>query len=137
MLAMIDVVFLLLIFFVMTFQIVPQEGDFWIDSAPPAATAAPPAESLPLRVHLSAGADGALAGVSFNGQALASLDQLQQELIALKEAGVLENSRMSLECDATLKYEHVIDTLDASTAYHDSLGATQPLVSRVSFVGSL
>ena len=134
--AMIDVVFLLLIFFVMTFQIVPQEGDFSIDASPPKAAGVQLAETLPLHVRLSAGEDGSLAGVALNGRALSSLDQLHDTLIELSHAGALHDVRMSLECDSTLKYEHVIDTMDAVTAYHDAVGVEQPLVSSVAFVSS-
>ena len=60
--AMIDVVFLLLVFFVMTFRIVKAEGEFNVQM--PKGGSGPPVifQSLPLHIHLAAGPSGQLLG---------------------------------------------------------------------------
>ena len=134
--AMIDIVFLLLVFFVMTFRIVPQEGDFAIQAALPTSHGTSTATTLPMFVHLSAGMHGSLAGVKLNGRAVASLAALQQTLIELDAEQALAESRLTLQCDSSLKYDHVIAALDAVTGYEDSGHRFHPLISSVAIAGS-
>ncbi|MCA9270868.1 MAG: biopolymer transporter ExbD, partial [Planctomycetales bacterium] len=79
--SLIDVVFLLLVFFVMTFQVTALEGDFPLDAAPIAEGASP---ALPVGqtfyVRLTAAQDGALSGVFFGQRPLDGVDVLRQEV---------------------------------------------------------
>jgi biopolymer transport protein ExbD len=134
--AMIDIVFLLLIFFVMTFRIVAQEGEFSFEPTPHVGQSTSNSTALPLHVRLSAADDGALAVVELNGRSLSGLAGLQTTLMELSADGGLGGTKMSLQCDSTLKYEHIIATLDVVTGYRDQAGAFQPLVSKVGFVKS-
>ncbi len=64
--SMIDVVFLLLIFFVMTFKIAAQEGDFSVRM--PLQGSGAPSENLdlPIKLRLKASADGQLQEITVN-----------------------------------------------------------------------
>ena len=94
---MIDIVFQLLIFFIMTFKIVAREGDFNVKM--PAASPQqqtieePPPLDLSVQVFLEAGADGGLAGIkvtAFNQETAieansvsASFDELNDKIISI------------------------------------------------------
>ena len=68
---MIDVVFLLLIFFMLTLKVVSPEGDFSINM--PIGAPAPADDELqfpPIKVRLTAGPEGELTGVFFNNKPL-------------------------------------------------------------------
>ena len=70
---MIDIVFQLLTFFLLTFHIASAEGDFQV-KMPLAQAAANQLEELPplVKVKLTADADGNLKSIDYNGQRLAS-----------------------------------------------------------------
>lgn len=132
--SMIDVVFLLLVFFVMTFKITSQEADFAMERAATSGVSdAVVASNIPLQLKLDATPDGNLAAMQLNGERIASLDDLHLRLMGLAGDGALVGVAMTLDCDARLKYQHVIEVLDHVTAYHDELGRRQLLVSSTRF----
>jgi biopolymer transport protein ExbD len=106
---MIDVVFLLLTFFVMTFKIIIPEGDFNVQMSPPGEPAAAPADSL--QVRLLADADGALSAIQLNGEDIGTFDLLQKRVspIGLANPGV----EVILFLDDHLRYEYVVRALTA------------------------
>ncbi|MGL4943080.1 MAG: ExbD/TolR family protein [Thermoguttaceae bacterium] len=116
---MIDVVFLLLAFFVMTFKIVAPEGDFGVrmpQQGSVQATTVPPSESV--RVRLVASADGNLADVVVGdlrlGGNLLALRKVAQQLVT--ETG---NADLTAEIDPdpSLRYEHTIAAITALSGY--------------------
>ena len=76
---MIDIVFQLLIFFIMTFKIVSLEGDFNIKMPAAAPSEGPPEEDLlpPLRLRLTAGEEGQLNGIQLDDRAFLSFAELR------------------------------------------------------------
>ncbi len=64
--SMIDIVFLLLIFFVMTFKIAPQEGDFNIKLPAKGSGAQDDSSQLPIKLRLIADANGAISNLIIN-----------------------------------------------------------------------
>ena len=80
--SMIDVVFQLLAFFVMTFQIVAPEGDFNIRMPTPGTSAEPTPVALvpPLRVRLHADDSGQLASIELADRRLGSMDALRTQV---------------------------------------------------------
>jgi len=64
---MIDIVFQLLIFFIMTFKITAPEGDFYID-LPISGIGREASEWPPIHVRLSANDEGKLTEIRVNGQ---------------------------------------------------------------------
>jgi len=115
---MIDIVFQLLIFFIMTFKIVSPEGDFNI-KMPLAA----PSEGLPddtqlppIKVTLKAGAGGGLSSIRMGTKTLDSIGQLRQEILAIvgKDHGpgsIASETEVEFDCDYNLKFEYVIDAI--------------------------
>ncbi len=120
---MIDVVFLLLVFFLLTFKITVQEGDFDIHmpqraSGPP-PTVLPP---VPIRVSLAATASGDLQGITIGQKPVASFENLRREVqdylvaAAAVQSPVVE-TEVVLQCDYGLRYEFVIGAITAVTGY--------------------
>ncbi len=124
---MIDIVFQLLIFFIMTFKIVEPEGDFNV-KMPIAA----PSEGLPedvplppLKVRLVAGAGGQLAQVRLGERILPSKNPFQALHVQVREivgdeggpGSVAENTEVELDCDFDLHFENVIDAISAVSGY--------------------
>lgn len=132
--AMIDIVFLLLVFFVMTFQVVPQEGDFTIEMRETGAIGGEPQLDVPLNLRLTAKDDGGLASIRLNGRALDGREELLQLLLDLDADSTLHEQTLHLACDYELAYDEVIKTLDVVTGRRDEVGNVRPLASKVSFV---
>lgn len=142
---MIDIVFQLLVFFIMTFKIVSQEGDFNIKMplAAPAAGAPDDLQLPPMKVRLRAGAGGMLGGVSLNDKGLgadprASMDALRLEIIGVVgndrgPGSIQETAEIELDCDYGLRYEHVIQAITAVSGYVDDTGNVVKLVEKIKF----
>lgn len=119
--SMIDVVFLLLIFFVMTFKIVAPEGDFSI-KMPPASTNPPDSIDLPpepLRVRLSATSSGALSTISVGEMVIGkNFQQLRKRVLQIiSTRGGPGKADVEVELDPAdnLRYEFVIEAITAVT----------------------
>ena len=115
--AMIDIVFLLLVFFVMTFKITAGEGDFFVHAHRQDGQAKINMD-LPLRLQIAADADGEIKRIQLNNLIVADLDALQNELrhIGHQDARIANNSESQLvilKCDSHLRYECTIDVLTA------------------------
>ena len=103
---MIDIVFQLLVFFVMTFKVVVREGDFNIRM--PAASAASSAVddfNVPIKVKLEAGLGGAIADIIIDDQESlrdASVSTTQMfELLSLRVAEYKERNQRGRFCLGT------------------------------------
>ncbi len=136
---MIDIVFQLLVFFIMSFKIVAQEGDFNIKMPLAAVREGLPDDSdlLPLRVTLRAGEDGRLAGIQLNDNRFSSFAELHNYLIGIvggDDPSVRESAEVELDCDYNLHYEHVIEAITAVSGYVDSAtGQVVRLVEKIKF----
>ena len=148
---MIDIVFQLLVFFIMTFKIVSQEGDFNIKM--PLAQAAPgQPEDLQvetMRVRLEADGTGKLARMSLNDRVLSPLEfdtedrwvnttLLQNQIVAIigtdRGPGTLqENAEVELDCDFGLNYVHVIEAITAVSGYLGDDDTVIKLVEKIKF----
>lgn len=134
--SMIDIVFLLLVFFVMTFTITAMEGDFHIDAAPRAkgqVTQVKQMDVLPMNLRLTAHDDGSLKGIRGGQRTFRDFDELHQFVIGLAaerpDPGTpLEGFVVDLDCDEHLDYRHVIDAITAVS------GDLQPDGSRVDLI---
>ena len=118
---MIDVVFQLMSFFMCSLKVVAPEGDFDIRMPLGAAAvaAAPDDQQVPpVRVKLSAGPDGALAGIAMNGQPIGDFEELRKRILALvgTDSGpnsLAERTEVELDCDYGLKYVNVVRAITA------------------------
>ena len=117
---MIDIVFQLLAFFIMTFKIVSLEGDFNIKmptSAPSEGT--PDSDALPpMKLRLTSDDSGQLSSIVLNERKFESFDQLHQHVLSLlgEETGpgnLLEGAEVEMDCDYDLRYEYVIAAISA------------------------
>jgi biopolymer transport protein ExbD len=144
---MIDIVFQLLTFFVMTFKVVVPEGDFNIKMPLAAPSSGPPDESLALQVKLRITADpgtGALTGIKMNDSTISlangadkAFGDLHNKLLNLVGTDSGPNSLASgteveLDCDYNLRYEYVIRAITEVTGYVDR-GRIVKLIEKIKF----
>ena len=138
---MIDIVFQLLVFFVMTFRIILPEGDFNINMPLPSDSATlDPSPSPTLQVRLKARPDGRLAGITLDGTSMSDFNDLQQRIrrIVRDSAGPGEEGsdrEVEIDCDYHLKYSYAMQAITAISGYVDP--ATPPvqhkLIERIRF----
>jgi biopolymer transport protein ExbD len=136
---MIDIVFLLLIFFIMSFKIVSLEGDFNIKMPIAAPSEALPIEPLPpIRIQLTAGGDGRIAGIRMGERSFESFDALHEEIIAIvgTDTGpdsIAGRTEVELDCDYDLHYEHAIQAVTAVSGDVDPAGHVVKLIDKIKF----
>ena len=117
---MIDIVFQLLVFFIMTFKIVAQEGDFSI-KMPKAPASGNPSPNLvpPIQVRMTADVNGNLANIAVGTRSLGrDFTALQNEVVGIigTERGpgsIAESAEVELDCDYNLHYQYVIQAITA------------------------
>ena len=133
---MIDIVFQLLAFFIFTLRILTQEGDLAIQMpltpvpGQPSITALPP-----LQIKLTAAADGSLAGIRLNDQAIQDMPALRariEEIIGGNQQLAAEMVA-DLHCDEGLAYQHAIAAVTALSGRRDPSGRIEPLIHKVRF----
>jgi len=139
---MIDIVFQLLIFFIMTFKIVTMEGDFNIKMPKGARSD----ESLdfepPMTVELQADGVGNIADIVLkrpSGDKSLGPDyqKLTEEVIAYVGTGpqqqvAASSTKIIFDCDKSLRYEEAVKAITAVTGYIEN-GELVKLVENVQF----
>jgi len=108
---MIDVVFLLLIFFVLTFRILIPEGDFNVRMSPMGQAQAAAIDTDSVQIRLTAHENGSLAAIQLNGEEMENFDMLRQQVSAISLTK--PDLEVELLCDEHLRYEYVIRTITA------------------------
>ena len=123
--SMIDIVFLLLIFFVMTFKIVEMEGDFSI-RMPLASQNSGQVDptDLPLKLRLRADDAGTLTSMSLNEINLGvDYDQLRANVVSLVGTNAPvpgeDGPEIEIDTDYNLRYGFVIQAITAVSGYKD------------------
>jgi biopolymer transport protein ExbD len=119
---MIDVVFQLLSFFIMSFKIISQEGDFSIKMPIAAPREGLPDESLPpMKVRIRAGAGGELANISLNenqfGTSFQDLHAYIAGIVGNETGPSREAFEVEFDCDYNLKYQYVVEAITAVSGY--------------------
>ncbi len=137
---MIDIVFQLLVFFVMTFKIAQPEGDFNIKMPLAAPKAGAPSDDLPpMTIRLRAADDGSLASMRLNERNIESFDQLRSLIISLvgNEQGPMGDSvsaEIEIDSDYHLKYEHTMAAVTAISGHTDpTTGSVVKLIDKIRF----
>ncbi len=136
--SMIDIVFLLLVFFVMTFKISAQEGDFNVKMPLQESGAPSDNTQLPLKLRLKADADGNLSEIVLNDtQSFGTdWDRLRGFVVQLvgDQAGPTddEGPEVELDLDYNLHYVHVIEAITAVTGYRSGNDIVR-LIDRIKF----
>ena len=112
---MIDVVFLLLIFFVVTFKIIVHEGDFNVRLAAIGQHQAAEINPDPIQIRLMGDANGILSEIQLNGENIANCDLLQQRVLVISLAK--PDLEVVLIPDDHLRYEYYIKAITAVNGY--------------------
>jgi biopolymer transport protein ExbD len=137
--SMIDIVFLLLIFFVMTFKIVEVEGDFSV-RMPLASQSSGTIDDteLPLKLRLQADEQGRLTSIQMNEIQLGTdFTALQNTVIGLvgnitPGAASEDGPEIEIDTDFNLRYEHVIAAITAVSGYKEG-NETVKLIEKIKF----
>ena len=134
----IDIVFLLLIFFVMTFKIVELEGDFSV-RMPLAGndSVAMDSTELPLKLRMRADELGRLTTISLNEIELGQdFDQLRGNVIGLIGTTTPvegdDGPEIEIDTDYNLRYEYVIRAITAVSGYKDGNEVVK-LIEKIKF----
>ena len=143
---MIDVVFQLLTFFVMSFKVASMEGDFNIKMPLGAARPGSITENTvpPMKIRMTADGAGKLSSLKLNESVFPAADEgfdgirsKIAKIIADAGAGgpgsVRETAEVELDCDFNLKYEYVIQAITAVSGYKQADGSLVRLVEKVKF----
>jgi biopolymer transport protein ExbD len=138
---MIDVVFQLLSFFLMTFKIVSPEGDFNIKMplAAPSPGKADESQLPPTKITLRADDNGVLNGILLGNRAIKSRQELQREIRAMvNDAGGAGSAgalalEVELDCDYQLRFEYVIDAITDISGLVTADGRIVKLIEKVKF----
>jgi biopolymer transport protein ExbD len=137
---MIDMVFLLLVFFLLTFKIASPEGDFNIKMPLAAPSEGLPDDSQlpPIKIRLRADSNGNLAGIQLGQRGLGRrFDLLRENILKIvgQDTGpgsVAESTEVELDCDYNLKFESVIDAITAVSGYIEG-GEIVKLIEKIKF----
>lgn len=135
---MIDVVFQLLAFFLLSFKIAAVEGDFGI-RMPLAGPGTPQLDQqLPIKVKLVANENGELASIQMADRTLPDFQTLHQQIISLVGSdagpgGAAGNAEAELDCDYNLKYKYVIGAVTAISGYMAPSGHVVKLIQKIKF----
>lgn len=121
--SMIDIVFLLLVFFVMTFKISAQEGDFNIKMPAPGTGTPVNNTDLPLKLRLISDGAGNLQDIVLNGSRSfgTNWDSLHSSIMQMvgDDAGPSdeEGPEVEIDLDYDLHYVHLISAITAVTGH--------------------
>ena len=135
---LIDVVFLLLTFFIITFKVTYPEGDFGIKMPLTGAgqpSLSPEAPVEPIQIRLFADPNGNLVDILIGSNHLGpDPSRLREQIIKLVElAQKREDLEATIDYDSHLKYQYTIDAITAVNG-HLSGGIMVPLIDKINFV---
>lgn len=138
---MIDIVFQLLAFFIMTFKVVAMEGDFEITMPLASDSQVTNMDMLDptIVVRMYAAPDGSVDDIVVNdthrfGSDFNALSQYIRDYVSNSNAGDFEDSsEVEFDCDYDLRYEEVIQAVTAVTGYKKPDGEIVTLIEKVRF----
>ena len=134
---MIDVVFQLITFFMLTLKSVVAEGDFDIRMPLGASAGAAPEDPIPpVRVRMTAGPGGERTSLTMNGQPVGDFDELRRRIIDLVGTGpgsIADRTEVELDCDPGLAYENVIRAVTAVSGSVQPDGTIVELIKKIKF----
>ncbi|NQU24666.1 MAG: biopolymer transporter ExbD [Candidatus Nealsonbacteria bacterium] len=140
--SMIDVVFLLLIFFILTFKIVTPEGDFNVKMPLAAPSEGKPEENQfpPIVIHLKAGPSGVLTSIATNEKKLKDFQELHNFLLDIVNdnggpgSPGAEATEVELDCSPDLHFEYVIDAITAVSGFvSEEDGKIKTMIEKIKF----
>lgn len=136
---MIDVVFQLLVFFIMNLKITALEGDFNV-KMPAASTQAGPVDveqTLPMRLRLTSDEQGKLTAIRLDERQFQTFDELHAEIMRrymtdAGPSGAAATAEVQLDCDPQLNYEYTIAAITALSGHRDGDNIIR-LVEKINF----
>ena len=139
---MIDVVFQLMAFFLMTFKVASVEGDFNMKLPKDERSAGPANTQVEMiDVVMKARPDGDLAFVGVaglppfggaQGGFLKLTEYVAIKVSAAKAAGQ-DEPEIQIDADDMLRYENIISAVSAVSSHYDANGQVAPLAKKVKF----
>ena len=136
---MIDIVFQLLVFFIMTFKIVSMEGDFNIKMPSASAQAGPVDvdQMLPMLLRITADEQGNMTSMKLDERNFGSFVELHEEIMRryMTDSGpsaAAASAEVQLDCDFQLRYEYVIAAITALSGHRDGDNVIR-LVEKINF----
>ena len=136
--SMIDIIFLLLIFFVMTFKIAAQEGDFNNRMPIGGGSGAADNTNLPIKLRLRSNTDGELVDIVVDETRSFGDDFTKLRAFILQQTGgnappsPEEGPEVEIDLDYNLRYAHVISAISTVTGQRQG-DQIQRLVERIKF----
>ena len=135
---MIDIVFQLLVFFIMTFKIVTQEGDFNVKMPLASASGAEVDDTaLDMTLRLTANGEGELTGIRLNDKTFEQFDDLHLYVIGLvggdQPSTFRESAEIEIDADFQLRYEYIIRAVSAVTGYRTENDQVVKLIEKIRF----
>lgn len=145
--AMIDIVFQLLVFFIMTFKVVAQEGDFNVKMPLASLTPQQSMDEEPpelIRIQLRAGENGGLNSIQVDDerdvQTFAD-EKMYKELtdyIEAKLAGEVDpenatETEVEFDIDYSLRYKFTVDAIGAVSGRKLDDGSVKKLIKKIKF----
>ena len=141
--AMIDIVFQLLVFFIMTFKVVAMEGDFNIKMPLASESVSSMIDDIPdiIIVRLTAGQNGNIAGIVVDDNESFSEATMFQDLTTLVEQQLAgesnpeSGSETEVEFDIAynLKYLYTVKAIEAVSGRVNPDGSVKKLIKKVKF----
>jgi biopolymer transport protein ExbD len=138
---MIDVVFQLLTFFLMTFKVASPEGDFNL-KLPKEERSAGPANTQTemITVRLTARPNGDLAQLQIEANpplagpaAFAMLHNHIVKMVNIARGAGQDEPEIQIDADDLLRYENIISAVSAVSGQMDENGNVVPLVKKIKF----
>lgn len=135
---MIDIVFQLLVFFIMTFKIVLPEGDFNIRMPLPASDApAAPSELPVFNLRMVAAEDGRLATLQLDSRMFEGEDRfaklhgyLRGQIDDSGGPGTADEQEVEINADYELRYDYVMRAITALSGYIEN-GQRHALIEKI------
>ena len=140
--SMIDIVFQLLVFFIMTFKITAMEGDFNVKM--PRASSQNDAIDQPfdepIKIQLKADEDGTILDIIVDGESKGKSFQALANFVAAKAGPpgperqrVIEETEVEFDCDFDLQYAEVIAAITAVSGKRRTDGEIEKLFEKIKF----
>jgi len=140
---MIDVVFQLMAFFLMTFKVASVEGDFNMKLPKDERSAGPANTQVEMiDVRMQAKPDGDLAVLAVGGAALPGGNAISKFLeltkyvsikVSAAKAAGQDEPEIQIDADDNLRYENIISAVSAVSSHYDANGQVAPLAKKVKF----
>ena len=136
---MIDIVFQLLTFFVMSFKIAVQEGDFNVKMPLAAAGQSENIPDLPpIKLRLTANDNGQLSGIRMGERPLLNFKELNTAIMETVGTNTGPNSmaaqaEVEIDADYDLRYENVVAAITAMSGSVDKDGHVVKMIEKLKF----